>query len=412
MACGGEVATDTTSTIATTDADPLSLVAYDELIHPAAMETAREIVDRLGPNDAFAAVVLALDAGYGADQIAEHVAAIARDGTIPGVAPSGPSGGVFAQARGEPLVLAAPEGLPLAAELTPADFLDVLNSKADRGQVLTGPPAALEMNKRETVEAFIGAIVALTEIGYSLEQIVEGLVFGEQRLATFTWTEDRILGKRDVFDDCIVLAERDGTLIAPSSAPVSDYPGSEACADALRYGGGDMRVLIDGELVAGVVTTTTTSGVTTSSTVATTTTEAAMTFPHTFAGSGTLTFSTDYAAGACVVDPVLMRVTLLPDGTVEGTVEYTNFVFTWERLEGVQTLVCSDGSPVTIDLGGTHEDGHVALRSAGQPDTEWLQGDYRPDALTIEQQNVSQVSADVTITYFSDWVFVLPHAVP
>jgi hypothetical protein len=357
------------------------------VIDPAAMKTSRDIVDRFGPDDAFAAVVLALDAGYGADQIAEHANTITPDGTIPGVAPSGPASGVFASALGDVSAMAAPPGLRLAAEPTPADLLDTLTVKAERGEVLTGPPSSLAMDDKEMGEAFIGAILFLASIGYSFDQVVEGLIFGDLHMS---YAYER---------DCILLAEGDGTVITPAGPPSPGNLGAEDCIKRMTYPGtkSGMRVLIDGDWVY-IVTTTTT---------APTTTVAAVTFPITFAGSGTLTFTSDITIGECVLDAVL-TVTLLPDGLVEGTIESTNFRFNFELSDGVENLVCFEGDPYVTGLIGTHEEGQFDLSVAEQPDKVWLRGDYQADLLTIDQQIVSQVSKDVTITYFSDWVFGLP----
>ncbi len=250
-ACGDSAddAATGTSGIAPTVTVLEALGAYGTVIDPAAMETARQIVERLGPEAGFGAVVLALDAGYGTDQLAEHATVLTEDGTIPGVAPSGPASGVFtgATALGEESAQAVRVVLRLDDEPTPADFLTILNAKADRGEILTGRPAALDMNERDTVEAFVGAILALVEVGYSFDQVVEGLYLGEQRHVTYD-DEDFGEGMR-----CILLAESDGTVITPTGKPVPGHHAARWCNE--HIGSESMEVLIDGELVAAVTTT-------------------------------------------------------------------------------------------------------------------------------------------------------------
>ena len=122
-----------------------------------------------------------------------------------------------------------------------------------------------------------------------------------------------------------------------------------------------------------------------------------------------MTFSTDQmgAAGNCVFEQILI-VTLLPDGTVEGTIEGKTFSTTIEQVEGVNTLVCFDGDDYVAALVGAHDSGEVQLSSAESPDQPFLQGNYQPDRLTIDQVRVKQVTGDVTVTSRAEYQFVLP----
>ena len=104
----------------------------------------------------------------------------------------------------------------------------------------------------------------------------------------------------------------------------------------------------------------------------------------------------------------ILTVTLLPDGTVEGTIEGEGFGTTIEQIEGVLTLVCLDGDDFVAGLVGTHDSGEVQLRVADAPDQPFLQGKYQPDRLTIDQQIVSEVTRDVTVTNWADFEFELP----
>ena len=164
------------------------------------------IVDRLGPDAAFAAVVLALDAGYGADQIAQHASVLTSEGTIPGVAPTGAPTGVFATAT------APAQGLRLAAEKTPAQALANLKAKA---------------YDEDTVETLLGTVLFLAGVGYSAEQILEGLIFGEQRYARTAM--QGLEGEGLDYTRCIVLAEQDGTLITPAGPSTVERSGWELC---------------------------------------------------------------------------------------------------------------------------------------------------------------------------------------
>ena len=153
----------------------------------------------------------------------------------------------------------------------------------------------------------------------------------------------------------------------------------------------------------------TTSSTAPSTTIAPETSAPSMTFPITYAGPGTMTFSTDQmgAAGDCVFDQIL-TVTLLPDGTVEGTIDGQTFSTTIETVEGVATLVCFDGDDYAVPLVGTHDSGEVQLSGAETPDQPFLQGKYQPDRLTIEQVRMNQVTQDVTVTSWADYQFELP----
>ncbi len=235
-ACGGEADTDTMETIDPAAGSPETSVGYEEAIDPDVLALAQEIGDRLGRDDGFAAVVGALDAGYRVVQIRSGASDLQADGTISGVAPEEAARGVFAAGTGDiggMTVLAAAVDVFVAAKVSPQDLHAALERK----------------EKGELFEGFLGAVVALVDVGYSLEQIVDGLVFGEARLAT-------IVDPDNSYDneECIVLAERDGTLIAPEDAAQRAFYESQDCADVIRYG--DVAVYIGGERVAGRTTTT------------------------------------------------------------------------------------------------------------------------------------------------------------
>lgn len=157
-------------------------------------------------------------------------------------------------------------------------------------------------------------------------------------------------------------------------------------------------------------TTTTTTTSAPATTTAPETTQASMSFPITFAGPGTMTFTTDQmgASGACVMEQ-LLTVTLLPDGSVGGKIEGEALAATTiEQVEGVNTLVCLDRNDFVADLIGSHDSGEVELRIAESPDQPFLEGKYEPDQLTVDQEKVNQVTGDVTVTNWALFEFELP----
>lgn len=214
-ACGGDSEVGSPATTDATTATNAALPVPDETVIDAeVMATVGVIVDRLGPDPAFAAVVIALDAGYAADQIAQHASVLTPQGTIPDVAPTATPTGVFATANGQ--------GLRRSAEKTPAQALANLQAKA---------------YDRDTVDTLIGTVLSLSGTGYSAEQIIEGLVFGEQRFA---------LAAVDGIERCILLAERDGTVIIPAGPPT--LADGRRCAVGIMNRS-ELLVAIDGNWV-------------------------------------------------------------------------------------------------------------------------------------------------------------------
>jgi hypothetical protein len=228
------------------------------LVNAEATAVGAAVVDRLGPEDGFAAVVLALDHGYDVAQVVNGAASVAPDGTIAGVTPSGPAPGLFtesAEAFGGALIVAAgPVVLAAAEEVTIDDFSAVLRRNFDERSSLSTHPVAetvsAEDEDRATVEAMIGGILALVDVGYTLDQIVEGLVLGELHFAAAL---DPEFDKQD--NICIVLASNDGTVIAPESGAGYSFDRTLNCRTAIDDG--QLSVLVDGEIVKTSPTTTT-----------------------------------------------------------------------------------------------------------------------------------------------------------
>jgi hypothetical protein len=239
-----------------------SAVDGDELavgIDPEVMAVAATIVDHVGPEDAFEAVVLALDAGYGVDQIAAASSTLEADGTIPGVLPENPAEGVFAASAvgstGFGVVLAVSPGVAADPEIT------ALEDKIDNSVSALGLLEPMSEEEEEEAEARVGLILALAGMGYSMEQIVEGLVFGEQRYGMFS-ALGTVEAALEVDSDeplfkCPVLAEMDGTLVTPAMEPARI--GDSYVCHTETFGRdtplGGVKVLIDGRLVDGRTTT-------------------------------------------------------------------------------------------------------------------------------------------------------------
>jgi hypothetical protein len=156
-------------------------------------DTADALVDRHGPDEAFARVVVSIDLGYSLDQVLA-AADIDAAGSIAGVEPAGAPLG---------LVVAEPAGFAPAAATREAkrrgwDSLDLLLSDvhgraaalaADdlvaewRAEQAALEAAEVERARQEAIEfesiRMTAYVMMLLGRGYTLEQAVEGLYFGE-----------------------------------------------------------------------------------------------------------------------------------------------------------------------------------------------------------------------------------------
>jgi hypothetical protein len=228
-------------------------VAVEDLVSPDALAVAEAIVAELEPEPAMVAVGYALDRGYTAPQIID--AAMARilgvDGTIDGIAPELVSWGLFADLpvggpaglrsgpRGGALIsMTAPEPMPFAP-IRAADWLSGLSTEFDAvvsgrrtvsapsaGRITTEPRSP-EDEPREMATIMIGAVVELSALGYSAEQIITGILLGEMSVS--------VVGSGSGPIGCWQLIDSaDGSVIRPSSPPLEGaLQGTTTCRAAL-----------------------------------------------------------------------------------------------------------------------------------------------------------------------------------
>lgn len=148
---------------------------YEEAL--AAGET---LVDRWDDRLAFYAVVAAFDRGYSAEQVIQHPADVAADGTIPGVDPDGPAAEVLSPitAGGAPppgRVSAAPRRLVAGPDgLSPQNqYINFID--ATLGEVYDAGLAHLQQ-EADFQQSVVEMTILLGASGYSVEQIVEALI--------------------------------------------------------------------------------------------------------------------------------------------------------------------------------------------------------------------------------------------
>jgi hypothetical protein len=241
---------------------------------------AEAIVADLGPEPGMLAVGYALDRGYTAGQIADGGLSgdLRADGRINGVQPALPLWGIFADlppadgsgtgggARTASRVLGfAHEPNPYDVPIRADQYLAALGIEFEAvmsGRPTTSAPSAGEVSTTTTdppapgdpeqATIMIGLIIDLSDLGYSAEQIILGIVLGEVRM-TMTAGSLGAIG-------CWVLEDSADGSVIPPALPV--LPG--AFADA-----GQCREEIDRLTATGTDDSTTTSTTTTSTTTTT-----------------------------------------------------------------------------------------------------------------------------------------------
>lgn len=172
----------------------------------------------------------------------------------------------------------------------------------------------------------------------------------------------------------------------PESIPCSLFRNPEALQKFINEFG--TQTTQDSTTTTEPPTDATTTTTTEPPTTTTTTTEAPITFPRTYAGTGTVTYSTSDYEGSCVWEGQTLSATLLPDGAVTATWTSVSGTFSGgvAPAEGEKgTIQCHDpGDPVTSILEGHHEFGHVVIYGAEGPPQVVGEGDYTAQGLVIE----------------------------
>lgn len=397
--CGGETTTttsDDSADISTTTAITAPVTATttapvqdDYGMSELVLAASDSLVAALGVDEATTAVVLALDSGYSFDQLTAAAAAgtLSTDGTISGVDPvydtyglivnSSPSA-TDVSATGEPRAVHA---ILLTRALAAADsdpvpqnaFIRNLN---DRANDFFSPREA-ERQQEERGRFVIAMLYHLSSLGYSFEQIVDGIVFGE--IHWFKPTQPGADGE-DV-QPCIGLSRigSDDSLVAitPASHPAKGLTKACQALSSEFDKGDDADLLVSYEKppenwFSATVTTTTT----------TTEPEVVEPFPWTFSGPVTsdntigapnpLEFSYTYEATITLFeDGTLEYSILLPAGRQGLTVDCTN------GTSYLSTDYPEDGG----SWQGEHEDGEFKVRFT---DTMVREGTYTHEELHYE----------------------------
>jgi len=180
-------------------------VAEDE-VTVGALDNAElvQLVDAVagdvGDAAVFEAVAVAVDRGYAVVQLADAAGtgAISADGTIDGVAPTGEPYGLLVAAGGSVQSLRTPP-----PPVTTTEFAGAVE-------------AAFEEFDLSTDNRLLAAVVmTLVEMGYSLDQIVEGLVLGELTVRYSTDYKSYTNGRDLVIVKCLALVDAAGEVVAP-----------------------------------------------------------------------------------------------------------------------------------------------------------------------------------------------------
>ncbi len=234
---------------------------------PTPIGVAAAVVDAHGPDDGFAAVLYALDAGHTTAQLADAAlgSALERDGTVEGVEPDGPQ---------HHLIVAPVAGLTSGSSEPVQHTPDEVRAAMDGelGTVATyallgatlglspedvlGDPDAASPNPETTrrSEEMIAVLLTLMDVGYSFDQALTGWLFGETDLAigvdrsgeTSTGVS---LGGYPVAP-CLALRDANGQVVAPAGSGPNALFVSPTCARALTAGTitfDDIGSLLDGD---------------------------------------------------------------------------------------------------------------------------------------------------------------------
>ena len=130
------------------------------------------LADRWGDEGAFLVVLAALDLGYVVDQISAAIEAglLGSDGSVVGVEPAGePSGRLSPLVTGLRRMATASEDIPEDA------FIASINKSAS--EVFAA--GRRQIDSQQVEELMVGILLHLAARGYSPEQIVTGIVFGQ-----------------------------------------------------------------------------------------------------------------------------------------------------------------------------------------------------------------------------------------
>jgi len=226
VACGGS---DDDAADTETESVAVEEIAVSVLADPEVIGLVEVIAGDVGDDMVFEAVALALDRGYSVEQLSEvgGTGAVSADGVIVGVDPVGESFGVL-------LVDDAVASFGRTADATvPVEDLaeaiapvhDDFNWRVD-----------LDEDLQNNV-VLAGVLVTLVEMGYSFDQVVEGVVFGELSVRYATELKSYTTGSELVGIGCVTLADGTGSVVVPSRDPVpGTVTNAYRCGQAARNG--------------------------------------------------------------------------------------------------------------------------------------------------------------------------------
>lgn len=233
-ACGGNDETDSGSDIGR----PASVVDADQI--SVAVDA---IEAEWGAADGFAVTIIAVDNGYTVAQIVESPL-IDAVGMIEGVEPDGePAGLIEVESAGsdEQSLGAGIELVGLRREAFPAEpptaiyiaFIDAtIGDVYDAGQAQLAQLKAQEELDEQFDDDVAFAALALLDRGYSLEQIIESMVFGTIDLGPLPWCleiSDQVPVRDDGMPDCPPLKK--------NADPASNQPATDTAEPPGDVGG-------------------------------------------------------------------------------------------------------------------------------------------------------------------------------
>ena len=201
--------------------DGVATVDLSIVVDAATVSAIDSCVEALGPEDAFRGVLFALDNGYDVGQVTAGMGdgTLDGDGVIRGVEPAGAMVGIIDRsgpsARGAIVLAAGPVIVAGERNVTAEEFklglaqalsavFSVMERRGERGE------AAQETLVSAESRAMIGTMVGLVSAGYTLDQVVEAVVFGEGAIPI------PVPGKRL----CLVIHDARGESVLPINDPV------------------------------------------------------------------------------------------------------------------------------------------------------------------------------------------------
>jgi hypothetical protein len=405
-ACGGETTVTTSNgstslpTTTATTAPPATSTTAPE---PDGFGTSEAIIaasdaltSSLGAEEAAVAVVLALDHGYSFRQLMDAAGQgrLGTDGTIPGVDPEYGAYGLLTDGSttaANASATVAPQAVPavrLIAALPPHNLLmltakELIKVAADALDRMFSSPLEAEGDEEPTRLGLttIGLLLQLSSMGYSFEQIVDGILFGELTLLKPAPEEFNSM--------CLSLTEfeSEGSLVAitPASPPASEASGPCKVLVEEFGKGEDANILArtpdsDGWFSVGVTTAPATS-------ITTTTTEPENDpFPWTFTGTGTVNVTVTTTNQLQYSTVWEFTITLYEDGSLD-------YIHLLPRDREGYAISCPSGDvyadtftePVEVTRQGTHENGRLSIPITYADDRHVVQGGtYTQDAVHLD----------------------------